>query len=97
MAGVRVAIRVEDFYVRSAFERLIQLAGDPKAALASIGEGLLGSTKDRFREERAPDGSRWAPLSETYAARKERRGGKPKVLQFDRYLERCEAAPDPRV
>ena len=86
MAGVRTAIRVEDAAVKTAFERLIALAGDPKAALADIGESALRTTKDRYREERAPDGSRWAPLSPKYALRKERRRGKPKILQFRGHL-----------
>ncbi len=86
MAGVRTAIRVEDAAVKAAFERLIALAGDPRAALADIGEGLLGTTKDRFREERAPDGSLWAPLSPEYAARKLRQRGKPKILQLRGHL-----------
>src|SRR3546814_7144 len=42
----------------------------PEAPLKNIGLHLVHSTKDRFLEERAPDGLPWAPLNPAYAAAK---------------------------
>lgn len=59
--------------VDAAIARLKAAAADMLPAWRDIGEYLVESTKRRFREGKAPDGSAWAPKSETtiaaYAAR----------------------------
>ena len=45
---------------------------DLTPVMRDIGEYLVRSTKDRFEQERAPDGSPWQPLSETTRRRKKR-------------------------
>lgn len=44
--------------------------------LRALGEGMLATTEDRFKEERDPSGARWRALSPAYAAVK--RG--PRIL-----------------
>lgn len=48
-------------------------ARDPQGGLRVIGEKLLKVQLDRFRDESAPDGSKWAPLRPLTV---ETRGGK---------------------
>lgn len=66
MAGatVTVTISIEDAQVRAALARLVGRLRDPARAMRDIGEYLLRATDDRFRAQRAPDGTPWAPNSE---------------------------------
>ncbi len=57
---MKIDVEFEDAEVRRALAR--QLMRD-------IGEALLGSTRDRFEDEKGPDGAPWAPLSETTKTR----------------------------
>lgn len=68
MSGAR--IRLDSAEVDRALERLISLGRRPEPALKNIGLHLVQSTKERFVQERAPDGSAWAPLTPAYAATK---------------------------
>lgn len=60
-------------YVVSEIERLMQRIGEPTPLQRAIGITLVASTKRRFTESRAPDGSTWRPLS-PYTIRRRRRG-----------------------
>lgn len=51
--------------VRNALKRLQARAGDMGPAFRDIGEYLIASTKARFAKGVAPDGSAWAPKSQT--------------------------------
>ena len=87
MAGAHIRIETEgvDEVVR-ALRRLVDAGADLDDPLREIGEHLVTSHKDRFSEERSPDGTPWAPLSEAYAARKARkRPGRP-ILVWDDFL-----------
>ena len=62
--GVR--LELDSDAALDALRRALEVTTNPRPMLASIGEGLLASTEDRFRDERAPDGTPWAPLSPSY-------------------------------
>ncbi len=83
MAGT--AIKVDDREVLEALERLALAGGDSSSALAEIGENLLISHRARFDRQQDPEGNPWAPLSESYRARKRR--NKNKILVLDSYLK----------
>jgi phage virion morphogenesis protein len=51
-----------------AAKRLAAIEGGPARALKPIGQALLASTHERFRDEAGPDGAKWAPLHPAYAA-----------------------------
>lgn len=51
---------------------MIQAGQDLTPAMRSIGEHPLNSTRKRFADDEAPDGTPWAPLSETTKKRKRR-------------------------
>lgn len=66
-------IVVDDQAVVEAMARLGRAAARPEAALKNIALHLLQATVERVRQERAPDGSSWAPLHPEYK-RVEKRG-----------------------
>ncbi|MGR1580134.1 phage virion morphogenesis protein [Thalassobius sp. S69A] len=47
---------------RNELQDILQRLGDPQGFYATVGERLISSSKDRFREENAPDGTPWEPL-----------------------------------
>lgn len=72
MAGVRINIEFEDSEIRTAMNRLLAAGQDMTPLMRDIGEHLLNTTRERFSDETAPDGTPWAPLSETTRQRKKR-------------------------
>ncbi len=64
MAGVSILAQIQDAEVRN---RLSQLVGSPKKALAPIGMALVKNTQERFRAGHGPGGAKWAPLHPMYA------------------------------
>lgn len=82
MAGASTSI--DDREVIEALKRLEQAGGDLTASFTVIGEKLLRTHKERFNQQRDPEGKPWAPLSPKYRARKKRNQDKTLVLY--RYL-----------
>lgn len=78
MAGV--SIDIDDREVREALRQLERVVGDLGPTMAVIGEKLLRSHKDRFSEQKDPDGKPWAPLSPAYKARKKKNQDKVLML-----------------
>ena len=75
-----------DLTTKSMAEAFVEAAGaigDMTPLMADLGEYLVESTKQRFATSTAPDGSTWAPRSQTtldaYARRKDRPKGGPLV------------------
>ena len=69
---MKIDISIDDSQVNNAIARLIQAGADLTPVLGDIGEHLLNTTRQRFDDEEAPDGSKWAPLSEVTKSRKKR-------------------------
>lgn len=63
MAGANLIL--DDSEVRTALGKMQQAGSDLRPALREIGEYLDLSTRQRFDNERDPDGNRWEPLSDT--------------------------------
>ncbi|EPZ5424853.1 phage virion morphogenesis protein [Vibrio paracholerae] len=64
MAGVRYSVRLNDSEIQEALNQLIKRGTDLTSAMANIGEELLISHDQRFRDQKSPEGIPWAPLSE---------------------------------
>ncbi len=62
---MKINIEVDDSEVRGAFDALIDASSDLRPALEQIGDYLIDSTRQRFQDSFAPDGTPWAPNSET--------------------------------
>lgn len=60
-----ITIHIDDAQVVSALSRLSGRVEDMTPLMKQIGEALIDSTKQRFATSTAPDGSRWAPNSQT--------------------------------
>lgn len=83
---MRINIEIDDGDVLDALNRLLRAGGETAPALRSIGEGLVNSTRERFNDQQAPDGSPWAKLKDSTKARKPR--NKDKILTRDGDLRR---------
>jgi phage virion morphogenesis protein len=76
MAGV--TIEIDDAEIKAALQRLEAAIGDLKPAFRDIGEHLLISHDQRFRQQVDPNGNPWADTSVVTKARKTK--NKNKIL-----------------
>lgn len=65
-----IKIDLDDRSVLNALNGLLRAGADLQPALQDIGEYLVVSTRDRFRDGVAPDGAPWAPNSPVTTARR---------------------------
>lgn len=72
-----IDIKVDNRAVNQALQDLALGAENPRPALLAIGEDLVKSTKQRFADSIAPDGTPWKENSPTTLKRK--RGNKPLI------------------
>lgn len=70
----RIAIEYDDAALRAALDRLRALLGNLTPVMQDLGEFLVASTKARFAEGTASDGTPWAPRSQTTVDAYIRRG-----------------------
>ncbi len=78
----KIKIDIDDHAVRQALTGLEDRADDLRPAFQEIGETLLLSTEDRFRDEVDPDGQPWVDVLPRTRARKRN----PKILTEDAHL-----------
>ena len=86
MAGVHVTI--DDKALHEITAKLNQLANasqDLSIPMAQVGEYLLRSTRQRFRDQQAPDGKDWHELSDVTKQRKKRNASR--ILTMRGYLQ----------
>lgn len=69
-----IQIYLDDADFRRRWSSLLGRIERPRDALADIGEALVASTKQRFVDGRAPDGTSWEELSDTTLAIREALG-----------------------
>jgi phage virion morphogenesis protein len=76
--------------LKVAFQRLSTALSNPRDLMADIGEALIATTKARFHEGVAPDGSAWIPKSaatfDAYRARGDTVSFKPLIGPSRRLL-----------
>ena len=70
--------------VERRLNALVRAGADLTPAMEDIGQHLLNTTRERFVEEKDPEGNAWHPLSEATKARKKR--NVDKILTRDAYL-----------
>lgn len=81
MTGVRMEFGFNDRGLRRDLRRRVARLEDKSPLLKSIGEAMLPRINKRFKDERGPDGKRWAPLSSrTIEARIKRYGNSPLTI-----------------
>lgn len=86
MAGVTIKVEFDDREVRRALDRLAKAGADLTPAMREIGEVMVSSAKERFADQKSPDGTPWAPLSESTKKRKRKKRNKDKILTLDGFL-----------
>ena len=84
MPGTTIEVTFDDAKVQRALRRLIAAGRDMTPAMRDIGEHLLNTTRERFVDQKAPDGKLWATLSPVTRERKRR--NKDKILTLEGYL-----------
>lgn len=62
---MKINVELDDRDVRAALEALAASAGDLRPAFEQMGEYLIMSIRQRFQDSVAPDGTPWAPNTET--------------------------------
>lgn len=77
MAGVGIKIRPQDQTANQAMARLAAQPSLVQPALKNIGVALVRSTRQRFADQKDPQGQPWKPLNPEYAKAK----GGGKILQ----------------
>lgn len=82
MSGVRVEVTVDDRELRAGLTELLARGRDLGAAFKSIGEMMLRSTDNRFRDQVDPEGAPWLPIDPAWRDQKRRRGHIQKILQM---------------
>lgn len=60
-----IKVEIDDKQVLAALNRLLETGADMTPAMQDIGEYLVTSTRQRFQDGVAPDGTPWAPNSQT--------------------------------
>jgi phage virion morphogenesis protein len=65
-----IEVQVDDAELTAALERLSRTYADSQSAFQEAGELLMRSTKKRFKDKKAPDGSPWPANAPATQARK---------------------------
>lgn len=87
MTGISIKVDLEKDEARLGLRALLDRMDDRRPFFAAVGERMVGSSKDRFRAENAPDGTAWKPLRPaTIKARQNRGRSAIKILRERGYL-----------
>ena len=81
---MKINIELDDTHARDTFNRLLQAGTAMQPLMRNIGETLLNSTRERFKDEESPDGATWEPLSAI--TKKIKKKNQDKVLTQDGHL-----------
>ena len=81
---MKFRIELDDAAVQAAFGWLVRAGTDLSPAMAAIGEHLLNTTRQRFKDQESPEGEPWKPLEEEY--RKSKKRNKDKILTLYGHL-----------
>lgn len=88
MTGATFTVEIDDLVVRERISSLIHRMENPQPFLQSVGLGLVESTKRRFDQGVAPDGSPWMPLMPSTIRKRIKNGKTPiKILVETKALE----------
>lgn len=86
MAGDGIAYQWDDTELQALVARTVGGIQDMTPVMKSFSEYMVGETDDRFRSEKAPDGTSWEPLAPITVARKKEQNKIDKILQQDGFL-----------
>lgn len=73
MTGISIKVELQAEGAEAQLQELLDRMDNRRPFFMSVGERLLGSTKDRFKTATAPDGTPWTPLKPATIRARERR------------------------
>jgi phage virion morphogenesis protein len=80
MAGAFLQVDIDDRAIAERFGELLRRGADLRPAFGEIGQHLDRSHRERWDREESPEGEKWAPLSPTTQAHKEKNADKILIL-----------------
>jgi phage virion morphogenesis protein len=72
-AGLSLTVSIDDREVLAAFSKILDAMEDTTPLMATIGDGLVGSTHRRFITNTDPQGNAWAALNAEYERTKSKK------------------------
>jgi phage virion morphogenesis protein len=69
-----ISVEVDDAEARRILNELKTRMGDIRPVLEAVGQIIQSGTQQRFIDQKAPDGTPWAPLSQVTIDRRRMRG-----------------------
>lgn len=75
-----VKIEIDDRQVQAALQRVMDISRNPRPVLKEVGSAVADSTRMRFIEQKAPDGTPWKPLKALTISRRRKKGKDAKAL-----------------
>lgn len=80
MTGISYKTIIDDADMREKLAELIGMMQRPIGFYKNVGERLLESTQDNFKNEQGPDGEKWAELSPVTITRRAAAGHGPRPI-----------------
>lgn len=77
MGTIPISTSLSDAGANAELLDILTRLENPEGFYKSVGERLLASSRDRFREEAAPDGTAWTPLQPATIKAREKAGQTP--------------------
>lgn len=75
--SIDIRLELGEDSATTRLQAILDRLEDPGPLLRAVGERLVLSTSDNFRQQRAPDGTAWVPLSPATIRARTRRGKVP--------------------
>ena len=86
MAGATVTYEWDDSGLQAMIAKSIENIQDMTPVMKAFAEYMVLQTADRFKNEKAPDGTPWVRLNPVTKAMKKKEGKIDKILHSDGYL-----------
>ncbi|MBC9246733.1 phage virion morphogenesis protein [Paracoccus sp. 11-3] len=80
MTGIRLSLQINDAAARDQMQDLLDRMENRQGFFKSVGELMVRSTSDSFRNQRAPDGTPWVSLRPATIRARERKGQLPLTI-----------------
>lgn len=78
-----IKITLESTQAVAKIQQIARQLEKPRALYGVLGEALKKIHNQRFKEQKAPDGTKWKPVSPEYAVRKKKNGKGSRILRYE--------------
>lgn len=80
MSGISIEFELRDEEASARLQELLARMDDRRPFFEAVGDRLLKTTSDSFRNEQAPDGTPWTPLAASTVRARIRKGQLPLTI-----------------